>query len=500
MIYVQKHLNCYSIKNMINRFPIVLLSLALIILFACKTEPVEKKKVIKKSEVKEKPEVKVEYDLEDILKEGKLKALTTYSSTSYFLYRGQAMGYEYELLSRFAEHLGVELEISVANDIDNMFNNLNQGRNDLIAHGLTITGDRKEDVRFTDYLYLTHQVLVQKKPDNWRKLKWSKLQGSVLHDAIELIGDTVSVRQNSAYFDRLENLSEEFGGKIHIDTLPGELSTDKIIEMVVDGEIKYTIADNNFASINASYYPILNVEVPISFSQRMAWAVRKSSPNLEKAINEWLDEMKDDVAYYVIYNKYFKNERGFRLREKSDYSSLNKNQISKYDKLIKKYAKVINWDWRLLAAQIYQESRFNPKANSWAGANGLMQIMPATAKGLGVTDRGDPNQSIKGGTKYLKILWNRFEEIEDSVQRTKFCMASYNCGYNHVADARRLAKKEGLNPNKWDDNVEKMILELSYPKNYNKPFIYYGYVRGREPFAYVRHIFERYDHYREFIN
>ena len=126
--------------------------------------------------------------------------------------------------------------------------------------------------------------------------------------------------------------------------------------------------------------------------------------------------------------------------------------------------------------------------------------MPATAKGLGVKDSSDPAQSIKGGTKYLEILWNRFEEIEDPVQRTKFCMASYNCGYNHVADARRLAKEEGLAPNKWDNNVEKMILELSYPKNYNKPFIYYGYVRGREPFAYVRHIFERYDHYREFIN
>ncbi|NOR76197.1 MAG: transporter substrate-binding domain-containing protein, partial [Draconibacterium sp.] len=469
-------------------YPIAFL-IILVLLFACNSE---KSKEVSSS-IKN---IKVERDLKHILKDGKLKVLTTYSSTSYFLYRGQPMGYEYELLQRFAEYVGVEIEIEISHNLDSLINILNAGEVDLVAHGMTITSERKKTVNFTDYLYLTHQVLVQKKPDDWRKIKWSKLQSSIIHDAIELINDTVSVRQNSAYFQRIENLANEMGGKIYIDTLPGNLSTDKIIEMVVNGEIKYTVADNNLASISASYYPVLDIDVPISFSQRMGWALRTNSPELENALNEWLKSFKKDVDYYVIYNKYFKNKRGFKNREKSDYFSLNGNKISKYDNIVKTYAKSINWDWLLLAAQIYQESQFEPKANSWAGARGLMQIMPATAKSLGVTDIQDPEQSVKGGTKYLDLLWQRFDAVEDSIQRIKFTLAAYNCGFSHVVDAQNLAKEEGFNEILWDDNVEDMILKLSNREYFTKPFIKYGYVRGREPYNYIEQIFERYELYK----
>jgi membrane-bound lytic murein transglycosylase F len=438
--------------------------------------------------------------LQKIKKEGKLTALTTYSGTSYFLYRGQAMGFEYELLKRFADHLGVELEIVVSQNIDNLLDELNSSEIDLVAHGITITSDRKEEVKFTDYLYLTHQVLVQRKPENWRRMNWSAIEKELIHDAIELIGDTVSVRQNSSYFRRLQNLSKEIGGEIHIDTLPGHLSTDRIIKMVVDGEIKYTVADNNIASINASYYHILDIDVPISFSQRIAWAVSPNSPELLNAVNQWLKNMKDEVDYYVIYNKYFKNRRNFRQRIQSDFYSLTNNSISRYDEIIKKYSDSIDWDWRLIASQIYQESGFDPQANSWAGAGGLMQIMPSMAEDLGVENRSDPEQSIRGGTKFLERLWNNFEEVEDSVQRIKFTLASYNCGYYHVLDAQKLAEMNDLDKNRWDDNVAEMILELSFPENYNKPGINYGYVRGIEPYTYVDQIFERYYHYRQFID
>ncbi len=437
--------------------------------------------------------------LEKIRNKGKLTALTTYSGTSYFLYRGQAMGFEYDLLKRFADHLDVELEVIVSKNIDSLLTEVNNAEIDLVAHGITITSDRKEEVNFTDYLYLTHQVLVQRKPENWRNMKWSAIEKKLVHDAIELIGDTVSVRENSSYFKRLKNLSKEIGGEIHIDTLPGHLSTDEIIKMVVDGKIKYTVADDNIARINASYYHSLDIDVPISFSQRIAWAVSPRSPELLAEVNDWLAEMKDEVDYYVIYNKYFKNRRNFRKRIQSDFYSLTNNSISQYDELIKENSETVGWDWRLVASQIYQESRFDPKANSWAGAGGLMQIMPAVAEELGVENRMNPEQSIRGGTKFLKRLWDNFEEIEDSVQRIKFSLASYNCGYYHVLDARTLAEMNNLDPNRWDDNVEKMILELSYPDNYNKEGIKYGYVRGIEPYTYVRQIFERYNHYTEFI-
>ncbi len=202
----------------------------------------------------------------------------------------------------------------------------------------------------------------------------------------------------------------------------------------------------------------------------------------------------------MIYNKYFKNRRSFRRRVRSEYYSIKNNQISKYDDLIKKYAKKINIDWRLLAAQIYQESRFLPNETSWAGALGLMQMMPETANSLRVTNPADPEQSLKGGTKYLQKMYDYFEDIPDKENRIKFALAAYNCGYGHVLDAQRLAKANGLNPKVWTDNVELAILDLSMPKHYTKPFIKYGYVRRKEPVAYVKQIFERYAHYKQFIN
>ncbi|MFO7878715.1 MAG: transporter substrate-binding domain-containing protein [Bacteroidales bacterium] len=438
-------------------------------------------------------------DLDEIKEDGKLVALTTFSNTSYFLYRGQTMGFEYELLKRYADYLDVELEIKVSHSIDSLLPKIQNGEADILAHGMTITSDRKNKVDFTDYLFLTHQVLVQKKPDNWRQMHWSEIDKALIHDAIELIGDTVSIRKNSSYFKRIQNLSKEIGGKIHIDTLPGDLSTDEIIQMVSEGKIKYTIADDNIASIMASYLPVLNIEVPVSFSQRISWAVNQSSENLLAETNEWLKQMKDEVDYYVIYNKYFKNRSRFKTRVESEFYSLNNNKISRYDETIQKYAQQIGWDWRLLASQIYQESQFDPVARSWAGAQGLMQIMPATARELGVINVYNPEQSIKGGTKYLDQIYDRFDEIEDSIQRIKFTLASYNCGYGHVLDAQELAKFQNLKDDIWDDNVEKMILKLSNPQYYNLPIIKYGYVRGMEPYLYVDHIFKRYVHYRQFI-
>ena len=129
-----------------------------------------------------------------------------------------------------------------------------------------------------------------------------------------------------------------------------------------------------------------------------------------------------------------------------------------------------------------------------------MQLMPETAKELGVADPSDPKQSIYGGTKYLKQIWSNFDKIEDSIQRIKFTTASYNCGLYHVKDAQKLAAKRGFNDSVWDDNVEDMILVLSYPKNYNDTIIKYGYVRGIEPYNYVNQIFERYAHYTQFID
>ena len=473
--------------NIIRR----LIYLVLFLFFGCEKDSINKSEIT---------EFNNKWDLEQIKASGTLRALTVYSGTSYFLYKGRPLGYEFELLERFAEYLDVDLEMIVVNNINELFEKLNNGEGDIIAHGLTITTDRKEEVSFSNHLYLTKQVLVQKKPDNWRGMSWTKLKKVLVHDPIDLLEDTISIRSMTSYKERIYNLSDELGGTIHINLLSGELATDEIIEKVVNGDIKYTIADNNIASIMATYYPILDVKVPVSFSQRIAWATRHDSQNLLNATNNWLKQIKRKIDFNVIYNKYFKNKKYFRRRIKSNFYSLNNQQISPYDGLIKKHSKVLNWDWRLVASQVYQESKFDPRVSSWAKASGLMQLMPNTAKELGVTNRSDPEQSIKGGTKYLKRIWKNFEHIPDSIQRTKFAMASYNCGMGHVFDAQRLAEIEGLKKDVWDDHVETMVLKLSKPEYYNHPIVKYGYVLGLEPYNYVKQIFERYQHYVQFIN
>ncbi|MCH4821748.1 transporter substrate-binding domain-containing protein [Gramella lutea] len=430
----------------------------------------------------------------------KLKALVVYSSTSYFLYRGKTMGFEYELLERLANNLDRELEIVVSPNIDSLIPDLLAGKADLIAHGLAITQSRKEMVSFTDELYQASQVLVQKKPSNWRNMTLDEINRILARDPLDLVGETVTVRINSAYRERLEDINREIGGGIFLNVLDGTYSTDKIIEMVNNEELKYTVADDYLARINTSYMPDIDIKTVISTRQQIAWAVRPESKDLLNTLNQQLKRAKKKVDYYVIYNKYFKNRSYFKRRIRSPFYSLKNNQISEFDEIIKKEASRIGWDWRLLSSIIYQESRFDATAESWAGAVGLMQLMPETAKAHGLTNPTDPEANIRAGTTYLKQIYDHIEGIEDPDQRIKFTLASYNCGYGHVLDAKRLAQAEGLQSNKWDNNVELMVLRLSEPETYHRPEVKHGYVMGKETYNYVNDIFQRYEHYSNFID
>lgn len=438
-------------------------------------------------------------DLEDIKKDGVLNAIAIYNSTSYFLYKGEPMGFEYELLHRLADELGVELRIKIAKNIDELFNMLNRGEGDIIAYGLSITEPRKRVVSFTEHHYVTHQVLVQRKPSNWRSMPLHRIKEHLITDPLDLVDETVHVRKNSSYYQRLHNLMQEVGGTIHVNPVAGNKTTEEIIRMVVDGDIDYTIADYNIAAINQTYYPILDIATQVSFSQRIAWAVRSNSPELLSAVNKWIRSAKKKVFYHVIYNKYFRNKKSYKRRIKSDFFSKNSGKISIYDDIIRTNAERIGWDWRLLSSLVYQESRFDPLDTSWAGAGGLMQILPSTAEDLGLDDFTDPAANVYAGTTYLDKLWKNWKNIPDTTQRLKFVMASYNCGLGHVRDAQRLAKAFDKDPLLWDDNVEEYILKLSGQEYFTHPVVRYGFVRGREPYLYVRDIFLRYDHYKKFI-
>lgn len=438
----------------------------------------------------------VEVDFDEILERGTLRAITSYSPVSYFIYRGQPMGYEYELLNQFAELHDLDLELIVARDLDDMFVRLNRGEGDLIAYGLTITRERRQNIEFTVPLNTTRQVLVQRKPDGWRQMRLHEIDRTLLRSPIDLAGETVVVRRASAYEERMRNLEDEIGADINVIVAEAGMTTEQLIRLVAEREIDFTIADENIARLNRAYFPILDIETPVSLPQQTAWGVRQNSPELLEALNSWLTAYQRDSEYYVIYNKYFENTRAFRNRLSSQFLFSEGGQISDFDDLIRENAARIGWDWKLLAALIYQESQFDPNASSWAGAVGLMQLMPRTARAFGAQNPRDPRESIEAGVAFIEWLEDYWESrIEDPEERQRFVIASYNVGQGHVQDARRLAEAFGANPDIWDD-VAVYLEKKMYAEYYNHEVVQFGYARGIEPVRYVNNILYIYQHYR----
>ncbi len=438
--------------------------------------------------------------IEKIKKRGKLVAITGFNAYSYFIYKGKTMGYEYELLQRLGDRLGVDVEIIISKDIDEMFKLLEDGVGDLIAFNLTVTNDRKDIVDFTTHLNTTHQVLVQRKPDNWRNLTRDKINDSLIKNPIDLEQKIVHVRKSSAYKTRLENLEEEIGGHIEIIEADDSLSTEDLIEQVALGEIEYTISDENIAKLNQAYFSNLDIGTHVSFPQKIAWAVNKNSTGFLDELNTWIEAFKKNLDYYVIYDRYYKYRSYYKARRSSKYFLNEGGGISKYDELLKEYADSINWDWKLLASLVFQESKFKPDAKSWAGAIGLMQLLPETGKAHGAENLLDPEENIRAGADYISWLdkfWSK--SIEDKEERINFILASYNIGFGHIEDARRLAEKHGANPNVWSGSVEDYLLKKSKPKYYNDEVVRNGYCNGKETYAYVKSVIQRYERYSQFI-
>jgi len=436
-------------------------------------------------------------DLEQIRERGRLIALTDYNSISYFIYRGEPMGFQFEMLQDFADYLQIELELITENDLIRSFEMLNDGRTDLLALNLTINNERKERVQFTHPIGQTRQVLVQKRPDNWREMKMDDINRVLVRNLLDLADRTVYVQSESSYAQRMKNLQSEIGDTIHIVEVPME--AEELISLVASGEINFTVADENIAMVNRTYYPDLDLDTPVSFEQNLAWAVRKSgSDRLLEELNKWIGGFKKTERYALLYAKYFKNSRSKHI-VRSDYFSLGSGNISRWDEYFKQYSDSIGWDWRLLASLVLQESRFNPDAESWAGAYGLMQLMPSTGTQFGIDIYSSPENNIRAGIKYIQWLQELFEDkVSDEDERIKFILASYNVGPGHVLDARQLARKHGRDPEVWDNNVAYYLLRKSDPEFYHDPVVEHGFCRGEEPFNYVIEVLDRYEHYKNF--
>jgi membrane-bound lytic murein transglycosylase F len=444
-----------------------------------------------------------------------LVALLTFNSTGYFIHQGEPLGYEYELLDAFAKAKEMALRTIVVTDRQLILEALNLGEGDVAAARIVALPELQGKVGLTTPLYSTRAVIVQRAPEAVAAAADSAglagdstdqadvpipdsvaLSARLLNSPAELAGQEVHVPAGSDYYDRIVELSDSLGENIELVEVENAEQIEPLIEAVSEGRIRLTISQENLAELSKARFSNIIAQPALGEAEPVAWAVRANDPAILQELNAWLAEPETERLRAQLYTKYFVDRRGYQRRVEDELFASETGQISQFDSLLAREAKGIGWDWRLLAAQVAQESRFDPRARSWAGARGLLQLMPRTAREVGVRNPTDPTENVAGGVRYLarlSELWR--DDIPDEAERLKFVLASYNAGRGHVLDAQRLAEKHGDDPQRWDD-VAYWLLQKSKPSVYRDRVVRYGYVRGLEPVQYVSRILERYDRYR----
>lgn len=416
------------------------------------------------------PGAEAECSLPDTLRIG-----TLYSPSSFFIYRGDSLGVDFDLARALADSLRRPMTVTVARSMPQLLAMLDSGIIDLAATPVPITSETAGRIIPVGPEMVTSQVLVQRAEPGTEP---------EITDVTGLPGHAVYVLAGGKYEQRIRNLDSELGGGIEIHTLdPDSVAPEDLIDMVADGKIPYAVLDSDIARLHGGYHANIDSSVAVSLDQRAAWAVAPWHTCLADTING----EQPKAQRLELLKQYYQLGK----LEETSFGTINfvDGTMSAYDNIFRRYAPQINWDWRMLAAQAYTESRFNPRARSFAGARGLMQIMPRTGRAYGLRNATDPEQSVRAAVGYLDDLDRMFEsKIPDPDERRKFVIASYNAGQGHIFDAMRLAEKHGLDPTVWDENVEKAVLMLANPQHYNDAVVKYGYLRGRETYDYVDRI------------
>jgi membrane-bound lytic murein transglycosylase F len=419
-------------------------------------------------------------DLPDIRERGVLWVLTRNSGTTYFIWRGKLMGFEYELLKKFAEEQDLRLEIVVPPSRDDLFSWLVEGRGDVVAAGLTADATRASQagVVFTRPYHRVRETIVARADD-------PSVEGLA-----DLAGRRIAARKSSSYWRSLGKLRKG-GFEFELVPAPEVLETEAIIAEMARGHYDLTVADSHIVGLELAWRDDIRAAFELEGEVEHAWAVRPGNPELLAALDAFIQQEYRGLFYNMTVNKYFKNPR--KMRKHIAFRASKKGQISPYDELARKYSSQQGFDWRLVVSQMFQESRFDPKAHSFAGARGLLQVMPRTARELGYSNLSDPETGLRAGIDYLAWVRNRFEPELPYEERLYFTLAAYNVGYGHVRDARAIAADRGLDPNVWFGNVEQAMLLKQQPEVHKNTR--FGYCRGSEPVAYVRAIRDRYRAY-----
>ena len=416
--------------------------------------------------------------LERIKEDGVLRVVTRNSPATYFQDRNGETGFEYELVKRFADDLGVKLEIETADNLDDLFGQLGKPNGPVLAAaGLVSSEQRQTQVRFSHpYLEVTPQIIYrngQSRPTN----------------AADLVGKKIMVLKGSTHAEQLAELKKQ-NPAIEYEESDAVEVVD-LLRMVDEGQIDLTLVNSNEVAMNQVYFPNVRVAFDLGNASNQSWAVAAGEDNsLLNEINSYLDKVEKNGTLQRLKDRYYGHVDVLGYVGAYTFAQHLQQRLPKYEKHFRAYAKEEKVDWRLLAAIGYQESLWQPAVTSKTGVRGLMMLTQNTAQAMGVSNRLDPKQSIMGGAKYLAKIK---DELDDSIaepDRTWFALAAYNVGTGHLEDARTLAKREGLNPNKWLD-VKKMLPRLSQKQWYSKTR--YGYARGGEPVHFVANIRRYYD-------
>lgn len=419
-------------------------------------------------------------DLDGLKKRGRLRMITRNNALTYFIHRGMQVGFEYELLKEFASRHDLRLEIVIPDDHGKLLDYLNEGKGDIVAAAMTINEERKAKADFTiPYNDVEELVVVRSDEDG-------------ISSFGDLVGRTVHVRASSSFYTTLEAVADSIEG-LEIVGLPDDVETEDILVGIDEGVYDVTMTDSNLLEVEQAYGRNLKAAFRVKPTS-LGWAVRRENPALGAALDQYIRQEKRGLFFNLMRKKYFENLRTIARSRDSLRVDLT-GQLSPFDDQVKKYAEYYGQDWRLITAQMYQESRFDPNAVSWVGAQGLMQVMPATGKQMGFTELHEPEQGIHAGVKYMDHLLDRFDPKLPMEVRVQFALASYNVGYGHLLDARRLARELGKDPDQWFGHVEKAMLLLSKPVYYERAR--YGFCRGGQPVHYVANIKQSYEAYLE---